>query len=318
MKKIKHITDLENNGFSKIEKILSQADIEILRSRTTELLSNVKEINYDHQLVRPEILNPYVENYKNDIVVKNFFNQKVRNCLCVDKDIDLILDKFFSNTDINSILNYFFIKPKIHGCAIRMANQWSNWLGVHSDSDATLTMSIFLNDIDKNDSTTTFIKGSHLFKKPVENKIERLNPSLFSNLISYSVGMAGDVGIFFNRTAHGVVKQSKVNHGRENTVILIGFHCDKDLQHHNLLLPSATLYGKNIKLLSENFLKFFETNGEDREIRVKKSTSKSKINEICTYRKLLLNEKLTYIYLSFFAYFIFFIKFMKAKTNINR
>ena len=70
-------------------------------------------------------------------------------------------------------------------------------------------MSILLNDTYDTDTTTSFIKGSHLYNNPLKNKIERVNPRIFSNLLDYSTGIAGDVNIFFNKTGHGVVKRKE-------------------------------------------------------------------------------------------------------------
>tara|TARA_A100001015_G_scaffold85342_1_gene94813 strand:- start:575 stop:1522 length:948 start_codon:yes stop_codon:yes gene_type:complete len=310
-----YIKDLKTNGFSKIEQLFSSEDILKLKSKSYKILDDAEEINFDHKLLRSEALNPYVNIYRNNLRVRNFFNQKLRNCLGVDKEIDLLMSKFFSNDKINNILNYFFIHPKIHGCTIRMADKSSDWLGVHSDSDTTISMSILLEDTNKKDSTTTFIKGSHLYKYPVKNKIERLNPNIFSNLFSYTTGKAGDVGIFFNRTAHGVVKQKIANHGRKNTVILLGFHCDHDIKHRNLLFPETTLYGKNINALSDNLLKFFETKKDLRESRIGKNQSQSEIKKINSTRKLNFREYLIYVYLRAVAIVISILKKVKSIAN---
>ncbi len=315
MTEIDYIKDLRINGFSKIKQLFSSEDILKLKSKSYEILNDVEEINFDHKLVRSDALNPYVNIYRNNIRVRNFFNQKLRNCIGVDKEIDSLMSKFFSNDKINNILNYFFINPKIHGCTIRMADKSSNWLGVHSDSDTTISMSILLEDTNEKDSTTAFIKGSHLYKYPVKNKIERLNPNLFSNLLSYSTGKAGDVGIFFNRTAHGVVKQRIANHGRKNTIILLGFHCDHDIKHRNLLFPETTLYGKNINTLSDNLLRFFDTKKDLRECRIGKNQSQSEIKKINFYRKLNFREYLTYFYLRAVAIAISVLKKIKSIAN---
>lgn len=312
MNKANYISDLGFNGFSKIEKVFSSEDIEKLRSQSYKILNELEEVSFDNQILRPVTVNSYVELYRNDICTRNFFNQKLRNCLCVDKEIDTLMKKFFDNEKIKNILNHFFINPKIHGCTIRMADQSSNWLGIHSDSDTTISMSILLEDINEKDSTTTFIKGSHLFKNPVKNKIERLNPDFFSNLMSYSTGNAGDVGIFFNRTAHGVVKQKTVNHGRKNTVILLGFHCDHDTKHHNLLFPEITSYGENISSLGDNFLSFFETKKDEREKRIVINHNQSEIEKLIYLRKLSFKEKTIYIYLKSVALIVSGLKKFKS------
>jgi hypothetical protein len=257
----------------------------------------------------PELasINPFVELYQNDISRVNFINQKFRNCVGVSKKIDDLLVKFFHNKKVNEILSDYFLMPKLAFCTIRYADDESSWLGIHSDSGKTLTMSILLNDTYDNDSTTVFIKGSHLYNKPVKNKIERLNPRFFSNFLEYSTGTAGDVNIFFNRIAHGVMQQKRDNKNQFNTVILLCVHDDQDLKHQNLMLPKTTLYGKNTNSLNGELLKFFDTDPNEREVRNRSIKKEFKIEDFIkfkNFRKLRLKEFLTCYYLKFFEYFI--------------
>ena len=59
-------------------------------------------------------------------------------------------------------------------------------------------MSILCNDLKKNDATTVFVKGSHLFNKSLRNRIEKINPKYFKPLISIPEGNLGDINCFYN------------------------------------------------------------------------------------------------------------------------
>ena len=310
------LNNFKSNGFSKISGIFSQDEMNKLRHECFEILDCPKNVCYP-ELPEPSIPNSFVELYQNDISRINFINQKFRNCIGVSKDIDDLLVKFFHNSEVNEILSHFFIRPKLQFCTIRYADAQSNWLGIHSDSSSTISMSILLNDTYDTDTTTVFIRGSHLYNKPVKNRIERLNPRFFSNIVEYSTGTAGDVNIFFNRTAHGVVKQKRNNKNQFNAVILLCFHCDQNLTHRTLKLPTHTLYGKDINLLDGETLKFFETNNYEREDRNRNIKKESTIDEnFKIYRKLTLKEFLTYFYLKLPEYFIKTVRvFMKFTKN---
>jgi len=300
------LNNFQSNGFAKISGVFSTDEIKKLRRECFNILDCKKTVQYP-ELPKTILINSLVENYKNDASVTNFINQKLRNCIGVSQEIDNLLVKFFQNSEVNEILNYFFVRPKIDSCTIRYADDKSSWLGIHSDGDATISMSILLNDTYDTDTTTSFIKGSHLYNNPLKNKIERLNPRIFSNLLDYSTGIAGDVNIFFNKTAHGVVKRKE-----NNAAIIIGFHCDQDLINRNLILDKTTLYGKDTALLDSKILKFFDTDPNERKFRNKDVKKVSKIDNIKNYRKLKLKEFAIYYYLKIFEYFIktvrFFIK----------
>jgi putative 2OG-Fe(II) oxygenase len=298
------LNNFKSNGFSKISGVFSRDEISKLRHECLEILDCPKNVCYP-ELPERSLPNSFVELYQNDISRTNWINQKFRNCIGVSKEIDDLLVKFFHNSEVNEILSHFFVRPKLQFCTIRYADDQSNWLGIHSDSGSTISMSILLNDTYDTDTTTVFIKGSHLYNKPVKNKIERLNPRFFSNIVEYSTGTAGDVNIFFNRTAHGVVKQKRNNKNQFNAVILLCFHCDQNLVYRTLKLPTHTLYGKNINLLDGETLKFFETDDNEREVRNRNIKKESKMDEnVKNYRKLRLKEFITYFYLKLFEYFI--------------
>ena len=292
------LNNFQSNGFAKISGVFSTDEIKKLRRECFNILDCKKNVQYP-ELPPTIIINPLVENYKNDASVTNFINQKLRNCIGVSQEIDNLLVKFFQNSEVNEILNYFFVRPKIDSCFIRYADDKSSWLGIHSDGDTSISMSILLNDTYDTDTTTSFIKGSHLYNNPLKNKIERLNPRIFSNLLDYSTGIAGDVNIFFNKTGHGVVKRKE-----NNAAIIIGFHCDQDLINRNLILDKTTLYGKDTALLDSKILKFFDTDPNERKFRNKDVKKVSKIDNIKNYRKLKLKEFAIYYYLKIFEYFI--------------
>lgn len=305
------LNELNNNGFSKINRVLSKNEIEKLRHECLKILDCAETVQYPN-IPKSLILNPLVETYQNDKSRVNFINQKFRNCVGVSQEIDNLLTIFFKNPKVNTILKNYLTRPKLQFCTIRYADENSNWLGIHSDSGNTISMSILLNDTYDKDPTTAFINGSHLYSQPIKNKIERLNPSIFSGLLSYSTGIAGDVTVFFNRVAHGVLRVKKKNSKISNIAILMCFHSDENFQHRNLMLPKTTLYGQRTKLLHEDLLKFFELEENERETRNKNINLKSNLDkEISSFRVLKNKEFLTYYYLKLFEYFIKVIRLIK-------
>lgn len=302
--------DLAYNGFTKIKSGFTETEIEELRIECLNILNNNNA--QDYTKIKESYVNDLVENYQNQSNIINFFNQKTRNCIGISEVLDKLLNKFFSNIELNEILNYYLKNPKLHGCTIRFADNNSDWLGIHSDSDNTISMGILLNRTKKIDTTTVFIRGSHLYKKPIKNKIERFTPMLFSYFLDFATGKAGDVNIFFNRTAHGVKKQSKKNLDNSNTIILLGFHADSDKNHPTLLLPKTTLYNKDTNLLGNNLLNFFEKTPENRKQRIMSNKSSPRINFIHKYRSLKFNELLVYSYFKCFEYLLKSIRLIKS------
>ena len=306
--------DLEYNGFTKIKSGLTDIETKELAVESLNILN--KNTAQDYTKTKINMANDLVENYQNQSNTINFFNQKTRNCVGVSEVLDKLLDRFLSNIELNKILNYYLKNPKLHGCTIRYADNNSDWLGIHSDSDSTISMGILLNKTKKTDTTTVFIRGSHLYKKPIKNKIERFNPSLFSYFLDFSTGDAGDVNIFFNRTAHGVKKQSKKYPDNSNNIILLGFHADSDKNHSTLLLPKITLYNKKTNLLGNNLLSFFETSPDNRKQRIASNKSDVRINHIYKYRSLKLNELLVYGYFKCFEFLLKSIRLIKKLAKI--
>jgi hypothetical protein len=306
--------NFKSNGFSKISGIFSRDEINKLRHECIENIEGPQNVQWP-EVPEPTYISSILEQYNNERSITDSFDRKLRNCIGVSEEIDNLLVKFFINSEVNEILSHFFVRPKLNNFFVRHIDGKGNWMGMHSDSSSTISMSILLNDTHDTDATTVFIRGSHLYKQPVKNKIERLNPRFFSNLVEYSTGTAGDANIFFNRIAHGVMPQKGDNKNQFNTVILLCVHEDQDLKHRNLMLPKTTLYGKNTDLLDSELLKFFDTDPNERQARNRNIKKEFKIEDFFqfnNYRKLRLKEFFTYYYLKCFEYFIKIVRVFKS------
>ena len=72
-------------------------------------------------------------------------------------------------------------------------------MGMHSDSSSTISMSILLNDNHDTDTTTVFIKGSHLYNKP---PLAGTKFQTRGALLEMACGQAGDLLIWDSRMLH--------------------------------------------------------------------------------------------------------------------
>ena len=294
---MKEYNKLLEQGFAQVSNILNDDEINQLREECFKILNDQNRISYKD--IKSNFKNNLIEHYDNTKTEDTFFKTRIRPCVGLSKVIDQTLEKIIFESGISEILEKLLIEPKLSHCMIRLADSDSNFLGFHTDSDTTLSMSIFLDDVSNNDATTTFIPRSHLYPSSLKNKIEKINPYFFRFLSKNSVGKAGDINLFFNKTIHGV-KAADKKYDSNNAVLLLNFHCDYDENHRNLLLSDK------IKYNNDNINKFiqcyFESEEHEREIRIKKKKmSDTLISKIFNQQKL-----------PFFDYFIFYLLNMTA------
>ena len=256
---------LLNQGFFKVFNILSHEEIIQLKKECSQILNDGNKIDYKDY--KNNLIDDLIENYDNSKTQDTFFKTKTRPFVGISKFVDTALEKILFESGISEILKKYLIEPKLSHCMIRVADNSSNYLGLHTDSDSTLSMTIFLDDVSNHDATTTFIPKSHLYPVLLKNKIEKINPKFFKIFTKNSIGKAGDVVLFFNRTIHGV-KTSSQNFKSNNMVLLLSFHCDYDKHHQNLLIKNKIRYNNEENSINRFIINYFELDEKQRKVRI--------------------------------------------------
>jgi len=256
------LTNLNNFGYAKLDSIFDEKEKKILQEYSLKILN--EEI-IDYKDVPSKFINDDVELYYNKKNVFTFFKTLNRDFIGQYEELDKLFSKLFSNIKIKNYLEQILGKNyKLHTCLLRKADNYSNYMGLHTDNNFAFTMSILCNDVEKTHPTTVFIPSSHKFNYDIKNKIERLNPRLFSFLTEPSIGKIGDINCFFNKTIHGIQK-SKKKQDSSSVIWLLGFHKNSDRVMRTIILPNFTRYKKKItEALDEEALKLFELNENSR------------------------------------------------------
>ena len=135
---------------------------------------------------------------------------------------------------------------KIYTISIRSIDPQCVPLGLHQDNFGSLTMSIPLQPITKNNSTTVFIPGTHLLSKCISNKLFWMPLFFFKPFLKYHRCEAGDVGFFFNKTFHGVDIKSDYSTAILINLVAAGFGWSP------WDLPKDNNYGKPFKKMLGN------------------------------------------------------------------
>ena len=255
---------LDRFGFARITDIFSR-DEKLILSNIPKKIIKEKSIIFTDSSLNKSSINNEVKLYENDNNILTFLIQLIE-IFGVNEELDILFIKLFSNEKIKLYLKEIYNQDyKLTTCLIRAANCKSKYLGLHTDNDTGFTMSILCNDLKKNDATTVFVKGSHLFNKSLRNRIEKINPKYFKPLISIPEGNLGDINCFYNKTLHGVKKTYNENY---NIVLLLAFHKNSDLKQKNFLLPEYTKYKKKfIDVFPAEVLKLFETQPKKSKIK---------------------------------------------------
>ncbi len=309
---------LIKQGFSRISNVLDQSEIIKLRQECTKIINSGNIINY--KIKKNDFINDYLENYDNTTTQETFFKTKARAFVGASKLVDTYLEMILYKSKINKILEDILIKPKLSTCIIRLANNESHYLGFHTDSDSTLSLSIFLDDVSNEDATTTFIPRSHLYPQPLKNKIEKINPKYFKFISKNSIGKAGDITLFFNRVVHGV-KSADKGYDSKNMVLLLNFHSDYDITHRNLSLQDKIKYDYQPNKTNNVIHNYFDFVSDERVKRLQKKNSINiPIKKIFTDQNISLRDSLTYYFLLMIAFFLKYLiiiyrKFFKNILN---
>lgn len=153
------------------------------------------------------------------------------------------IDKFFRELFLNEKFNKICAsiageKYRIYTFVTRQLTEKSRSLGLHQDDFGTVTLSIPLNNLGADMPTTVFLKNSHKLIVNISNALFPFSLRFFKPLLSPHVSQVGDLGIFFNKTCHGVQRGST-----RSAVILIALVAEGGCKYSPWQLPEMTTYG---------------------------------------------------------------------------
>tara|TARA_Y100000816_G_C26094348_1_gene578809 strand:+ start:1124 stop:2041 length:918 start_codon:yes stop_codon:yes gene_type:complete len=290
------LSEINHNGFSKNYRFFNDKEVNFLANKCQMIFKQKKVISY------LDVESDEGNFYRNEFAEKSFFQTINTNIIGVDEELDIFINQILSNKGLRMILENFFGKNYvINNLNMRYADNNSKFLGWHQDDPSAITLSILLNDVNDESSTTTFIKGSHMFKHSFGNSLEKLNPIYFKKISYRSTGNKGEVGFFSNATLHGMQV------GNPSLAIFCCFIPDRE-NNKKLIFPDQTLYNKDYKVILDNELgRLFNFTGNKKNIDNSKITVKE--NNF-THRRLTFKSLIMYSLLSFLSIILACLKYL--------
>lgn len=314
----KFLNNLHNFGYAKLDSVFNEQEKKILQEYSAKIL-NEETISYKE--MPSTLINNDVELYYNEKNIFTFFKTLNRNFIGQYEQLDILFSNLFSKKEIK---NYFEMilgnEYKLHTCLLRKADKNSNYMGLHTDNNFAFTISILCDNVDEDHPTTVFVPSSHKFNYDFKNKIERLNPKIFSYLTKPSKGKVGDINCFFNKTIHGIKKSSHKNES-SNTIWLLGFHRNSDKIMRTILLPEYAKYGKKmVDVFTEDALRLFEVHENSRK-SYNDIGKKKIIDDINKKNRYSIKQNLILIFLRLVGFNIYLIRkiiyFFKLKKKVS-
>ena len=230
--------DLQKDGFAKIGCVNNSLKLELklFSKYANQLLTSDEVIEQNQYIKDPE----------------NYYEPPVRSQIGkVSTNIlgrELFVDNFFKsifNIDLINIIHEVGGKNcKITTSHIRYVDQTTNSDNLHEDGVGQISLSLLLNDICPEMSTTVFVKGSHRFPLRIKDKLERIPISIFRSIFTPSFGKQGDLFIFLNKAWHGMKASDVI---QPSSVVLFTF--DTEGYYHTVKnnIPKVTEYGDNFE-----------------------------------------------------------------------
>ncbi len=242
--------------------------------------------------------------YENDYSVKNFFQAITTNIIGVDEELDIFFNKIFNNKEVNAVLEKFTGKNYIlNNLSMRYMDSNSKFVGWHQDDPNAFSLVILLNDIEHGSATTTFIKGSHMFKYNFGKSMEKINPKYFKKISHRATGNKGEVYFFSNAAIHGVQV------GSASTVIICCF-LPEEYNNKKQIFPKRTLYNKDYNIVLNNELGRLFNFNEIKTNNHKSETALKKNKFIKKNLNLNLKFLFMYIFLVLLSAALTFLKFI--------
>lgn len=191
---------LQQNGFVKLEKLLSPEQVIVLQTQIEKLLKQpAKTWEHFKPFHRGESWNPLLLREPNR-------NTNLYDFPGESPEIDQIIDDILGRQEIKIILSKILGDGyRIRYAQLRRAEVGAPSGAVHQDIPGEVGMTILLSEIKSNFGTTVFIKGSHQWPRLLTN-FRFLKTSQIHRFLSGAIGSPGDSYLFYNRTWHGVAE----------------------------------------------------------------------------------------------------------------
>ena len=241
----KEILYLEKNGFTNFSSFFVKNEIDDVAKEIDRILkaeTNSYSKRDCNERKKPNIKRGY--NHTANYARTNTCSSSVAG---KSKKIDDFLKNLFSNEKFNNLCERIVGKNyRIYTLAIRQLDSSSKPLGLHQDNFAQVTFTIPLNNISKNEGTTTVLPGSHIFHFPILDEFFN-TPSILTNFLINTVqGKVGDLGIFLNKTFHGNCVEKNTN--KKSTCVHIALTAEGGYQYMPFDRVEKTLYGSDFKV----------------------------------------------------------------------
>lgn len=246
------VKSLKAQGYVNIEGVFETATIskvkllaeKILSNKTVELQADLKKTKKSW---RSYMHSPKKNN--NGVLAAPMLGQTE----FLDQFANQLFEQPILKRVISEIIGDDF---KIYTISIRSLDCQCQPLGLHQDNFGSLTMSIPLQAVTKNSSTTALIPGSHLVSKCISNRLFWIPLFCFKPFLEYHRCEAGDVGFFFNKTFHGVDIKPEYSTAILINLVAAGFAWSP------WELPTENNYGKPFKrMLCSSISKAMESVG---------------------------------------------------------
>ena len=236
------IKNLKAHGYVNVEGVFESNAISKVKLLANELLSNETNLVSADEKNTKKPWRSYMHSPK-----KNTNGVLSAPMLGQTQFLDKFSNQLFEQPVLKNIISKIVGKDfKIYTISIRSIDHQCLPLGLHQDNFGSLTMSIPLQEVTKNSSTTAFIPGTHLVSKCISNKLFWIPLIFFKPFLEYHRCEVGDVGFFFNKTFHGVDIKPEYSTAILINIVAAGYSWTP------WELPKQNNYGKPFKKMLDN------------------------------------------------------------------
>lgn len=238
---------LDVYGFANVPGFFDVGAIKKISKEAISILGSELKKNTEINVIPPR--NPHELRAYEHVAYLNSTQAISSSLLGKSAIIDELMREIFSDERFNRFCAAIVgERYRIYTLAIRHLTDKSHSLGLHQDDFGTVTLSIPLNDVNADMPTTVFVPKSHKWVVNVSNKLFPFSLRFFKSFITPHVARVGDLGIFFNKTCHGVQSGP-----RASTVILIALVAEDGCKYAPWKLPEKTTYGRDFReMVGEN------------------------------------------------------------------
>lgn len=197
--------ELKKNGFVKLGTLLDLDRVTLLKKETERLLSGSSKPWSD-----------YREFAKGDCWSGAYFAEMGRVSTYLDvigqsPVVDCLLEELLGREDVQDLLRSVLgLNCRIWYASIRRDEIGSEALRMHRDKPGEVGLSILVDDAPSIAGTTVFLKGSHRWPAIIDY-LPCVYPNRIRRYLTGTVGVAGDVFLFYNATWHGRVETDSIS-----------------------------------------------------------------------------------------------------------